>query len=84
MKIYQKKLIERTKLKYVICNKCGENIDIKTYKDFLNIRKCWGYNSNFDNEVHELELCEKCYVDLLSNLKIEPKITKRKKKLFCL
>ncbi len=84
MKIYQKKLIERTRLKYVLCNKCGTNIDIEKYEDFLSIRKTWGYNSSFDSETHELELCEKCYIDLISELKIEIKKTKKKKKFFCL
>ncbi len=79
MKIYQKRLIERNKLKYVLCNKCGKNIDIKQYEDFLNISKDWGYNSSFDNEIHEIEICQSCYNNFLSDLKIEPKKLKRKK-----
>ncbi len=83
MKIYQRKLIERKKVRYIICNQCGENIEIKQYKDFLNINKTWGYNSNYDNENHEFELCENCYKELLDNFKIQPKVT-RKKKFLCL
>ncbi len=83
MKIYRRKLIEGKKIKYVICNSCGKNIDIDRYKDFLNIAKFWGYNSNFDNEVHEIEICEDCYINFISNLKIKPSV-RRKRKFFCL
>ncbi len=83
MRIYQKKLIERKRLKYVICNKCGRNIDIGKYEDFLNINKNWGYNSNFDNETHEIDICTQCYNEFLGDLKIEPKKMK-KRKFFCL
>ncbi len=83
MKIYQKKLIERKKVRYVICNKCGVNIDIKKYKDFLNINKLWGYNSDFDNELHQFEICEDCYKSLVQDFKIKPQITK-KRRFFCL
>lgn len=79
MKIYQKRFIEKTKVKYVICNNCGENIDVKKYRDFLSINKVWGYNSNYDNEVHHIEICQECYYNFISQLKIKPKITKRKK-----
>ncbi len=83
MKIYQTKKIERRKIKYVICNSCGKNIDIDRYKDFLNIVKVWGYNSNYDNEVHEIEICEDCYKVFVSKLKIKPSV-KRKRKFICL
>ncbi len=79
MKVYKKSLIERKKLRYVICNRCGKNIEINKYKDFLNINKIWGYNSNHDNELHEFELCEECYDELVKELKIKPKVTKKKR-----
>lgn len=82
MKIYKNKLIDRRKLEYILCNKCGKNIDIKTYKDYLEIYKTWGYNSNYDNETHEFELCQDCYNDLIASLKIPITKSMRKKKLF--
>lgn len=82
MKIYKKKMVERKKVKYVICNECGKNIRMSEYKDFLSITKQWGYNSNYDGETHEFDICQDCYENLTSNLKIEPKVT-RKKRFFC-
>lgn len=81
MKIYHKSLIERKKIKEIVCNKCGETIDIKNYKDFLNIYKAWGYNSNYDSEHHEFEICENCYKSFISSFKIAPS-KKRRKRLF--
>lgn len=83
MRIYKTKLVERKKLQYIMCNKCGQNVDIKNYKDFLYINKTWGYNSNYDGEYHEFEICQSCYDELINSLKIKPS-TKKRKKLFFL
>ncbi|MDK2808925.1 MAG: hypothetical protein PWP24_1662 [Clostridiales bacterium] len=46
------------------CNVCGieigeENTLIK--KDFLMVKKEWGYFSKKDKELHQFNLCESCY-----------------------
>lgn len=78
MKIYKKKLVMRKRVKHIVCNKCGENIKINEYMDFLSIVKNWEYNSNYDNEIHRFDICQDCYKKFISNFEIEPKITKRK------
>lgn len=78
MKIYKKKMVERKKVKRVVCNKCGKNVKISEYVDFLSLVKCWGYNSKYDNEIHQFDICQDCYEKLILSLKIEPKIIKRK------
>ncbi len=83
VKIYKKRFIERKKVKYVICNKCGKSINLKKYEDFLDIVKTWGYNSNFDNETHEIDICQDCYELYVCELKIKPKKIK-KRRFFCL
>ena len=48
----------------IICNKCGKEILVKngiSEEDVLSIQKRWGYFSDKDNEVHEIDLCEECY-----------------------
>lgn len=82
VKIYKNKLIDRRKLEYILCNKCGKNIDIKTYKDYLEIYKTWGYNSNCDNETHEFDVCQDCYDEIIKSLKIPVTKSMRKKRLF--
>lgn len=36
------------------------------YEDFLNIKKHWGYYSDFDLEYHELRICCKCYKSFIN------------------
>lgn len=83
MKIYKREMVERKRIKYIICNKCGKSIKINDYKDFLSITKHWGYNSSYDNEVHKFDICQDCYETFVSSLKIKPKNTKMRK-FFCL
>lgn len=79
MKIYVKKIIETKKIKRVICNKCGKDIKINEYRDFLNITKYWGYNSNYDNEIHQIDICQDCYKKFILSLKIKPKVITNRK-----
>ena len=55
---------EKKEVEKIICNKCGKEILVKngiSEEDVLSIQKRWGYFSNKDNEVHEIDLCEECY-----------------------
>ena len=60
----QYKLHEKKEAEKILCNKCGKEILVKngiSDADVLSIQKRWGYFSNKDNEVHEIDLCEECY-----------------------
>ena len=60
----QFKMQEKKEVEKIICNKCGKEILVKngiSEEDVLSIQKRWGYFSNKDNEVHEIDLCEECY-----------------------
>lgn len=47
----------------VRCNCCGRLISQKgnNKEDYLRIEKEWGYFSDKDREIHEIQLCEECY-----------------------
>lgn len=66
--------IEETKAtEKIICNKCGKEISVKneiSEADVLSVNKRWGYFSNKDNEVHNFDLCEECYDELIRTFKI--------------
>lgn len=60
----QYKIQETNEVVKIICNKCGKEILVKNgimEEDVLSVEKRWGYFSNKDNEVHQIDLCEECY-----------------------
>ena len=62
-------------IRLVVCNMCGQDIDIKSkmYVDnHISIEKNWQYGSPFDGETHSIDLCTTCYCTLLDMLKIKP------------
>ena len=69
----QYKMGETKEVEKIICNKCGKEILVKNgmpEEDVLSVQKRWGYFSDKDNEVHEFDLCEACYDELLSTFAI--------------
>lgn len=57
----------------IICNKCKKEILVKNgimEEDVLSIEKRWGYFSNKDNEVHQFDLCEECYDEIIKGFRI--------------
>lgn len=61
----------------IACNVCGEEINrnkLGYLDDYLKIEKRWGFGSEFDNEVHIINVCEACYKQLVKKLKINHNI----------
>lgn len=59
--------------KRIVCNGCGKEIEIVNGiagQDYLSIKKEWGYFSGKDGKAQELVLCEDCWDELLSRLKV--------------
>jgi len=57
----------------IICNLCEKSININKLgylDDYLKIEKRWGFGSDFDNEVHAINICEDCYKKFIKNLKV--------------
>ena len=56
-----------SKVKSIVCNKCG-----KTCKNFESVELSisWGYFSDKDLEHHESHICEKCYDDFVKTFTI--------------
>ena len=50
------------------CNSCGKLIS--EMKDFLQIKKNWGYFSKHDLEQHKFLMCEECYDKLVKSFRI--------------
>jgi len=60
----QYKMQETKEVDKIICNKCGKEIVVRNgvpEEDTFSAQKRWGYFSEKDNEVHEIDLCEECY-----------------------
>ena len=59
----------------LFCSMCEIEIGKNQFgyiDDHLTIEKRWGYGSQFDNEVHNIILCESCYKVFVRALKIPP------------
>lgn len=57
------------------CNGCGREWPVENgvcRKEFVTIRKKWGYFSEKDTEIHTLRLCEDCYDRLVLQLAVPP------------
>lgn len=65
--------------KKCLCNGCGGPIGScgESREDALRVRKEWGYFSTRDLEVHEFNLCEKCYAELIRSFVIPVTISEK-------
>ena len=70
----QYKMKETKTIEKIICNKCGKEI---VEADVLSVDKRWGYFSDKDNEVHQFDLCEECYDEMVSMFQIPVEIENR-------
>lgn len=73
MKKYKTIVIEKTELDKVICNCCGEEIKKDKYgimEDYITIKKTWSYNSSFDGQDHEFDVCNRCYEKWMKSFQI--------------
>lgn len=74
MRIYD----EKQRLIKVICNGCGEETLAENYiikKDFLSVKKDWGYFSERDGETDQWDLCERCYEKVVDSFRIHMNIS---------
>lgn len=63
------------KLARVVCNQCGRSLEVKNGVptiDWFAADKEWGFFSDKDGQIHSFDLCEECYNQLVSGLKIAP------------
>lgn len=70
------KIEEVKKVEKIVCNKCGKIIIVRNEiaeEEVLHIEKRWGYFSEKDNEVHEFDLCESCYDQMIAEFLIPVK-----------
>ena len=74
MRKTKKVLEEKEEIYEVFCNMCGKSIEkdpFGKFCDHLQIDKEWGYFSSIDGQKHSFDLCNKCYLDIVSNFKID-------------
>lgn len=57
----------------IICNCCGKKLSPTgqhPYLDYLHIQKEWGYDSPYDGEMHEMDICPDCYAAWIQTFKV--------------
>ena len=75
MKHYKTIQVQKRVPEHIVCNCCGKKIQISDqhpYPEYISIRKEWGFDSPYDGEVHEIDLCQECYQKWIQTLKISP------------
>ncbi len=75
MKNYKKIKSSKIVVDTIFCNMCGEKIEKDKFgyeADYLSIEKTWGFGSEYDNNTHNIDICQKCYKKFIDNLKIKP------------
>lgn len=64
----ESQIVKETK----ICNKCGKEIT-PTYSDnFINFFQRFGYESNFDGETWDWDICPECLLEWIKTFKYVP------------
>ncbi len=75
MKHYKTILVEKQVPDQIICNCCGKTLEGQhPYLDYLHIQKQWGYDSPYDGETHEMDICPDCYAKWIQTFKIPPQM----------
>ena len=62
--------VRTTVIDCVVCNCCGKEIANHWGGDYLHVSKTWGYFSNYDEEVHEFDICQECYENFIKTFKV--------------
>ena len=63
----------KSKLVTLYCNCCGKKMKVENgiiHEGAFHVELSWGYFSNKDGEVHQFDLCEECYDNVIKNFKI--------------
>lgn len=55
----------------VLCNKCGKSCSSaeEHYFSYASLTVHWGYGSTRDGQVHEAQLCENCWAEIIKGFK---------------
>lgn len=72
MKFYKEETVILKKTEKIICNFCGEEIKKEgenVFYDYIEIKKKWGYLSDFDGQTHSFDICQNCYKKLIKEFK---------------
>lgn len=55
-----------------ICNKCGKEVSPTYSEDFISFYESFGYNSHFDGERWEWDVCPECLLEWIRTFKYVP------------
>ena len=70
MRTFKTILVECKEVEDIFCNLCGQRVPVEESKfgqDYLHIEKDWGYNSDYDGEIHTIDICMSCYKSLIGS-----------------
>ena len=62
------------------CNKCGKNIKVVEGTAREGVFECryeWGYFSQKDLQIHQFNMCEDCYDEMVNSFVIPIKVSEK-------
>lgn len=75
---------ENTRKMEVTCNMCGKKMAVKkgiVLEGLFSANIDWGYFSEKDGEVHQIDICENCYDEWISTFKVPINIVRKNEML---
>ncbi len=75
MRIYSEET--KNELQQVICNACGRKMLVEkgiVKEGLCSCQEKFGYFSDKDGQIHQFDLCERCYDEIIKNFKIPVEI----------
>jgi len=65
------------KLVDVTCDRCGGSCwdDEHMNLEYAEMKSMWGYGSKKDCERHKIQVCEKCYDEIVATMKINVQVS---------
>lgn len=78
MKITENKTYTTEIVKDVLCDVCGNSCclfaqDKLISTEHATIKANWGYYSDSDGKKYDIDICEKCFYDVIAHLKVQNK-----------
>lgn len=79
MIISKKKSYSYDSIEDIICDYCGSSCKTQIHQkiknfEFATLNASWGYYSDSDGKSYKIQLCEKCFYDVIAHIKLNCKV----------
>ena len=69
MKTYKKKIVKV--VDQILCDCCGQSCSNEYGHEYAELSSTWGYCSKQDGTQYDIQLCETCFLDILTIIRFK-------------